>query len=200
LLSESNIPKVQVVMSTYNGEKYLTEQVQSILSQANIEVNLLVRDDGSTDSTMQILEAFKKESEGRVTSVKGMNKGVIESFFDALNQTSEDSDFFAFADQDDYWQPEKMMRAVSKIKQAISAASERPDQIPVLYYSKAELVDQDLRHLSFSGNVVEGNPLLSVFENQAIGCTIVFNRCARDLLLKSTQRTPPPGVLHDWWC
>ena len=104
--------KIQILMSVYNGEKYLETQIKSILSQdcerKNIaKVTLLIRDDGSSDNTHEILNKYSKLYPDSIRWYKGENIGVINSFFD-LVEHSDEVDYYAFSDQDDYWLPDKL--------------------------------------------------------------------------------------------
>ena len=101
--------KVCVLMSTYNGEKYLKEQIDSILKQKGVKVNLLVRDDGSTDNTLSLLEEYKKK--GLLDYCCGSNMKPARSFMELLS-IAPDSDYYAFSDQDDYWEHDKLFNAV----------------------------------------------------------------------------------------
>ena len=181
--------EVQVLLSSYNGEKYIREQLDSILAQENVAVKLLVRDDGSTDKTVEILKAYEEANDNiRVLYVE--NLGVIHSFF-TLIEEAEEAEFTAFADQDDVWLPEKLFRAVS-------ALEEQKSELPLVYCSAKQLVDEQLNPLSQAlhyNNVRPdfGNALV---ENMCTGCTCVINR---EMLQLLKGRTPDFTVMHDFW-
>ena len=101
--------KIAVLMSAYNGEKYISQQIDSVLTQTYPEVELYVRDDGSTDQTCRILEQY--ESEGKLHLLKGQNKGFARSFFLLLRKAPE-AEYYAWCDQDDVWRSEKLERAI----------------------------------------------------------------------------------------
>lgn len=103
-------PIVCVLMSTYNGEKYLREQLDSIFSQEEVEVKLVVRDDGSSDRTIDILNQYDI---GQI--IKGHNIGCEDSFKELL-YLPIDADYYAFSDQDDVWHPRKLISAINNIK------------------------------------------------------------------------------------
>lgn len=90
--------KVTVLMSSYNGEEYIREQIESVLSQENVNVNLLIRDEGSTDSTVDILKNYEDD---RISYYVGENFGAARSFFELIYDCSLDSDYYALCDQDD---------------------------------------------------------------------------------------------------
>ena len=181
--------EVQVLLSSYNGEKYIREQLDSILAQKNVAVKLLVRDDGSTDKTVEILKAYE-EANDNIRVLCGENLGVIHSFF-TLIEEAEEAEFTAFADQDDVWLPEKLFRAVS-------ALEEQKSELPLVYCSAKQLVDEQLQPLRSGiryGTVTPdfGNALV---ENMCTGCTCVINREMQQLL---KGRTPDFTVMHDFW-
>lgn len=104
-----NTKSVQVVMSTYNGEKYLKEQIDSILSQEGVDVRLYIRDDGSSDRTTDILASYQEHKNVKIE--KGNNLGFAKSFLTALDECDE-ADYYAFSDQDDVWEKDKLSTAI----------------------------------------------------------------------------------------
>ena len=100
--------KIQVLMSTYNGEKYLKEQIESILNQEKVEVNILIRDDGSCDKTLKIIKELSKNP--KISYYEGKNIGPAKSFMDLVNKSGDKFNYYAFADQDDIWMPNKTKR------------------------------------------------------------------------------------------
>lgn len=109
-----NTKSVQVVMSTYNGEKYLKEQIDSILSQEGVDVRLYIRDDGSSDRTTDILASYQEHKNVKIE--KGNNLGFAKSFLTALDECDE-ADYYAFSDQDDVWEKDKLSTAVQLIQE-----------------------------------------------------------------------------------
>ena len=97
---------VQVLMSTYNGERYIRRQIDSIMAQTGVEVYLLIRDDGSEDSTVSIIQEYVEQYPDRIQIVIGKNIGWKKSFIQLLRMAGN-FDYYAFADQDDYWFPDK---------------------------------------------------------------------------------------------
>lgn len=178
--------KVQILMSTYNGEKYLKEQIDSILNQEDVEVSLLIRDDGSTDKTINMLESIVKENKN-VTYYTGENIGVARSFMD-LVYNSKEVDYYAFADQDDVWNSNKIISAIQKI--------ENDNNKPSLYISAVEVVDEQLNTMEIKK--VTGNFCFEgeMAKNFAIGCTMVFNKKLCDVI-KSYD--PSYIIMHDSW-
>lgn len=180
--------RIAVLMSTYNGEKYLKEQINSILNQnIKFHIELWIRDDGSTDNTKKILEEYSKK--GKLNWYTGENLGPARSFLDLVRHC-KGYDFYAFADQDDYWMPNKLSNAIAFFYDEI---------IPQLYFCNAELVDMNLK--SLNRNVYKKNPRTDfetlVCSGGLLGCTMVFN----DILAKEIQKYPIPinVVMHDFY-
>ena len=163
-------------MSSYNGAEFLCEQVKSILLQENVNVHLTIRDDGSTDQTREILKEFEKDS--RISVITGQNIGWKKSFLYLLNNVkSEANKFYAFADQDDIWQPQKLVMGISKLK----------SDCPMLYHSNVTIMDNE-KHVH--GNRLSKNMIVTsrmpecFFNGYGVGATMVFN----DQLLRVIQK------------
>ena len=181
--------KILVLLSSYNGEKYIKCQLDSILSQQNVEVEILVRDDGSTDKTLDILKKYQLE--GKLTYYTGKNLKPAQSFMDLIDRAPE-ADYYALSDQDDFWQPQKLSRAISKLK----TISRHPG--PALYYGKTTPTDAQLNPLLITPKESETFCTLSqaIIWNSAAGCTFVFNK---ELLKILRQYHPKILVMHDAW-
>ena len=177
---------VQVLMSTYNGEKYLKEQIDSILLQEGVNVNLLVRDDGSSDNTIEILDEYKKQ--GKLDWYKGENLRSAKSFMDLLKHCGR-YDYFAFSDQDDVWKKEKLCTAIKKIEQV-------NEEKPILYFCDKELVDANLNHLEHKKMNYIVSFESAMIRNIATGCTMVMNKALVDLI---NSYSPDYIVMHDAW-
>lgn len=177
---------IQVLLSTYNGEKYLKEQIESILQQEEVEISLLVRDDGSTDKTMSILAGLAQKHKN-ITFYQGENKGPARSFMELLSKSGEFS-YYAFADQDDVWHPKKMIAAVQKLQSK--------EETPALYLSSLDIVNEKLELIEkkkIIGNfTLEG----AIIKNFAYGCTQVLNKKMRDVI---NQYSPTYLIMHDSW-
>ena len=177
-----------VMLSTYNGEKYLSEQLDSILAQRGVKPSVYVRDDGSRDSTLALLK--KRCEAGELDFEAGLNMGPARSFLN-LVFTAPDHDYYAYADQDDIWLPDKLQRALASL-------AEFDSDVPQLYFSNATNVEADGAPtgdlLSTKTPPGLGNAMVQCF---SIGATMVFNRAARTLLVKSGM--PLHMAMHDWW-
>src|SRR5574344_1284030 len=104
--------KVNVLLSSYNGEKYIKTLLDSVLSQENVDVDLLVRDDASSDTTIDILQSYQAKKQ--LNLLQGENMGPARSFLFLL-QHSHDANYYAFADEDDFWEKEKLSVAIEKL-------------------------------------------------------------------------------------
>lgn len=177
---------ISVLMSTYNGERYLCQQIDSILGQEGVEVNLLVRDDGSTDNTLDILESYAQK--GQLKWYQGENLKSARSFLKLL-QDSDKCDFYAFADQDDYWEADKL-------KVAIEYLLDYGEDTYALYLAQPQAADQNLNPLP----TIQFKPLNTFGESLvyrfAMGCTMVMNNKLRDVIISYEQQYP---CMHDLW-
>lgn len=178
---------IKVLLSAYNGEKYIEEQIDSILAQTYQNIEVFVRDDGSTDTTCSLLEEYEKS--GKIKLIKGKNVGFIASFFE-LFQLCGDADYYAFADQDDVWNTNKIEFAIEKLES-------KNQDIPLLYFSNYDYYSQELKYLG-QGNTGEKRPSFhnSLVDCMPLGFNMVFNRKAYLTVIKSR---PKHSCGHDWW-
>jgi glycosyltransferase involved in cell wall biosynthesis len=180
--------QVNVLLSTFNGEAYLHEQLQSLYQQTYPNIKIIVRDDGSSDSTVSLLK--KEAAKEKLLLIPSLsNIGPAASFFDLLRQPF-DASFFAFCDQDDIWVPQK-------IELAVNAIGQFPEGVPVMYFSRLKYVDSTNKLIKLSPlpkKIGFGNALV---ENIATGCTIVINKAAKELIEKDI---PKQCLMHDSWC
>lgn len=183
---KKHVKKVQILMSSYNGEEYIKEQLDSILAQNYPDVDILIRDDGSTDDTFVILKEYE-EMHQNIRAYQGENLGVNRSFFELLQNS--DADYVGFCDQDDYWLPEKIEKAVAQLEKM---------EGPALYCGAKTLVDENLEVLENQ----QRSDMKPGFGNAAIesicsGCTTLMNRTLTDII---KERLPKDVIHHDWWC
>jgi len=180
--------KVAVLMSMYNGEKFLQVQMDSLLTQQGVDVTIFVRDDGSHDASVSIVESFVTKHHN-VRLFTGKNIGIVQSFVTLVELAGEDFDFYALCDQDDYWKPKKLMSAVNFL-------TEKNNNQPLLYCSALEYVDTELTYSGRSRKKMQPSFGNALVENIVTGCTSVFNRQLRALII---QHRPRNAVMHDWW-
>lgn len=181
--------KITVLMATYNGERYIEEQINSILDQSyEGMINIFVRDDGSKDETIQVLERYSKMH--NIEYQTGNNMGAFRNFMELISSAPE-SDYYAFSDQDDVWLEGKIKTAIGKIQEY--------DNIPCIYFSnntpvneKKEPINAVLIHdFSHADSLA-----LSFVRNLCQGSTCIFNA----ELMKYLKKAPVDiSFPHDWW-
>lgn len=168
---------VIILLSTYNGEKYIEEQLSSIFSQTYWQnCRLFVRDDGSKDGTIEILKKY--EQKGMLTLECGENIGFVRSFFWLINNAPE-ADYYSFADQDDVWNADKVERAVKMLE---NAASENL-QKPLLYFANIDIYDSEMRFIRHN-DFIRSLPSFENLCTQSLltGMTFIFNKKLLDLI------------------
>lgn len=178
--------KILVLMATYNGEKYLQEQLDSIYKQKGVEVDILVRDDGSKDSTISILKDNEKKHS--LKWYQGKHCNVQMGFFELMQKAvNMNYNYFAFSDQDDVWDDDKLLVAYRNICNSPGCA---------LYYSGQRLVDENLKFIE-NHELNRERSLKSRFVlSDFAGCTGVFNR---KLLEETIIFKPNYMLMHDTW-
>ncbi|MCB1156535.1 MAG: glycosyltransferase family 2 protein [Leptospiraceae bacterium] len=187
--------KVSILLSTYNSERYLKEQLSSIINQTYADWNLLIRDDGSTDSTLEIIKSFN-ELRFKVLEV-GPNLGTIRSF-SRLLELDTDSDYFFFCDHDDIWNEKKVEY---QLLEMIKIEKEKGSDYPILIHSDLTLVDENNTIIADSmwsyGKFFphrKSVPQLIV-QGTVTGCTIIGNRALHSKIFP----IPNTVLMHDWW-
>ena len=186
--------KVTILLSTYNGEQFLAEQIKSIQEQTYRDWQLLIRDDGSTDGTRAVIEDFCRKDDRIAFINRGnpQNLGVIQSFHSLLQY--QDSDFYLFSDQDDVWLPDK-------IAMQLAEADKYDSSQPLLVYTDLKVVDQELQvvHESMIRTQSEhANTELvqELTENTVTGGVSMIN-CALAQLW--TGKEEHELLMHDWY-
>lgn len=188
--AQSTPPAVTILLSTFNGGAFLQQQLDSLYQQTHPNIRIVARDDGSSDETRSILE--REHAAKRIELLAGNeNLGAALSFFELLRHAAmTNTDFVAFCDQDDVWLPDK-------ISQAVSVLSAVHNERAAMYCSRLEVVNANMAPVSFTplpNRIGFGNALV---ENVCVGCTIVLNRQAIDLVCLNQ---PTKVLVHDWWC
>lgn len=179
--------RVAVLLSTYNGEKWLKEQIDSILNQTYSNIQIYVRDDGSTDNTLNILKEYEKEH--KLVLICGDNKGYTKSFIEILRYVN-DCQYYAFCDQDDIWFEDKIERAVKSL-------NERDNNKPLMYCSSYDFYDGEMNFIKHGKNMKKGPSFLnSLVDVIALGTCCVVNENARKEIIKATG---DEICSHDWW-
>jgi len=183
-------PRVAILLGTKNGERFLAEQLSSLAWQTHRNWHLEVSDDASTDATLEVLTQFQKRYPKNVTIRRGPCRGIAANFLSLVTDASIRADYYAYCDQDDVWEP-------NKLTQAIEWIMSRNPAVPALHCGRTRLIDG-------SGAEIGLSPLFkfppgfrnALVQNIAGGNTMVFNHAARKRLLLGGV---PDVALHDWW-
>lgn len=182
---------VAILMSTYNGEKYLDEQIQSLLRQTYDNVTIYARDDGSNDATVAILKKYESES---FIIFEDENIGVVGSFFELLKKCGL-HDYYAFCDQDDVWQKEKIEKQIRAFNenQIIS------ENDIAICCTGLEIVDEQLKNIGMYP-VWRKKPAFAnaMVQNIASGLTLVMTRQTRNTIIDRLPKYDQV-CMHDWW-
>jgi glycosyltransferase involved in cell wall biosynthesis len=185
-------PAVTILLCTLDGERFLAEQLASLERQTFKNWKLIASDDGSTDRTKSMLRAFRKSSApGKVEIIDGPQRGAPANFLFQACAENLASEYYAFCDQDDVWEADKLRRALDVLEQT-------DPRIPALYGSRTRLIDE-------AGNEIGFSPLFhkkpefrsALVQSIAGGNTMVFNQKARELLVFCGADMDVPS--HDWW-
>ena len=183
--------RVAILMSTYNGEKYLQEQMNSLIKQTGVMVEIFIRDDGSRDSTVDLLKDYSDKN-ANIHLTIGKNVGVGNSFMSLVGSVSDNFDYYAFSDQDDIWLDDKLSKAIAMISK---------NEGPELYCSNQILVDSSGKEIGVRfGKTPDLSPEKILVHNKATGCTMVWNRDLQKILstfLPSEQLLI--NRIHDVW-
>ncbi len=185
--------KVDILLATYNGEKYLREQIDSILNQTYTEFRLLISDDGSTDGTRDILKEYKEKDSRIEVFMQDDNLGVVKNFEFLLKKV--EAKYYMFSDQDDIWKETKIEKSLNKIEEGYD-----------LVYSDLEVVDENL-NVTYSSywklkgiynKIKKYNNFESLYLNNFVtGCTIISKKELMNLFMPLPNTSK--FVLHDYW-
>lgn len=181
-----------VLMCTYNGESFLAEQLDSLERQTHSNWSLIVSDDGSLDGTLDLLEGYRNRwGQNRLLVLTGPKRGFAANFLSLTSRADSDADFFAWSDQDDVWNEDKLEVALAWL-QAV------PPHRPALYCGRTQLIGENGAHLGYSPHF----RLAPGFSNALVqsiagGNTMVFNQAAHKLLCEGGAELKVPA--HDWW-
>ena len=182
-------------MATYNGEKYIEEQLESIIEQSCDEWHLYINDDNSSDKTFEILEKYQKIYPQKITlSASSSSLGAKGNFF-KLMECSQ-SEYIMFCDQDDVWKKDKIEKTLEKMYETENGEK----SIPVLIHTDLCVVDEKLNVINssyFSLSHLKPETALNraVVQNCVTGCTVMINKALLDLVGKNNENI----IMHDWW-
>lgn len=187
-----NNPKVEILMATYNGEDYIAEQIESLFNQTYSNWSLLIRDDGSKDKTIEIVEELEKQYPDKIKLLRD-NKGGLrakDNFLELLRNSKEN--YIMFCDQDDVWLPNKIEITLKKMLEV--------EDGPTLIHTDLKVVDKNLNIVSNSfwkfQNIDPKRKSYNylIIQNNITGCTMMINKELADL----SNKNFPNGLMHDW--
>lgn len=184
--------QIAILLGTFNGRRFLPAQIDSILQQSIRSWSMWVSDDGSVDGTLALLQGYQSAIGGdRLHIFRGPQKGFARNFLSLVCKSDIQADYFAFADQDDVWLPDKLEHASTVLKSC-------PSDRPALYCSCTLIINEfDVEQGQFLHYHAKPSFCNALIQNIASGNTMVFNAAARELLLKAG---PDVDVFaHDWW-
>lgn len=190
---------VCILMAAYNGQDYISEQIESILSQSYINWRLYIRDDGSSDQTVSIIKNYVEKYPTKIFLLEDSHSSQdVKENFNILFQSVPNFDYYMFSDQDDVWEVDK----ISCLLSSLLRVDNNKNEVPLLAYSDLKVVDSSLDtiHSSF----MEYSNLILRTKNQleqlllfnvAPGCSMMFNHALR----KRVRYIPKECHMHDWW-
>ena len=183
--------QLYILMCTYNGDKFIRRQFESIFNQSFKNWHIIINDDGSSDRTLEIIHEYQKIWGERIQLRSGPQKGFAENFLSLACDKNLIADFYAFCDQDDIWLPQKLEIAINQINNFCI------NNEPYLYCGRTLYVDEKLRTIGQS-TLFKYPPSFdnALVQSIAGGNTMVFNRSGK-LLLETVGVVPTPS--HDWW-
>lgn len=189
---------IDILLATYNGEKFIKEQINSLLEQSYKDFQILVCDDNSIDSTLEILSEFIKNNPKKISLIrkpKNIPRGAMNTFVYLMSKSS--AKYIMFCDQDDVWNQNKIETTLSEIKRQEATFGEKT---PILVHSDLEIVNHALEQISPSfissqKIIPESNFKNILIKNSATGCTIMINK----VTLIGVGDFPEKAIMHDWW-
>ena len=189
--------RIHIIMATYNGEKYVGQQIESILNSEDVDIFVTVYDDGSKDATLDIVTQFVKEQPDRIELIQNeKNLGLTLNFLHGL--LNQDYDYVMFSDQDDVWKPDKVKKTYDYMRQTEKKAAKNQ---PIVVFTDAVIVDESLKEINPSFHQSGGYDTSKLdlahmlMENKMMGCTMMLNRA----VIQKVNALPEHARFHDWW-
>ena len=191
-LNSTSSPQLAILLGTCQGQRFLSEQLESFAMQTYKDWALWVSDDGSLDETHGILESYRvRWPDGALRVLNGPQQGFAANFLSLVCHANVDASFYAWSDQDDIWESDKLERAISWLARQSSS-------VPALYCSRTRLVDAQGQPIGFSPLFTRPPSFANALvQNVGGGNTMVFNRAARALIQEAGIDIE--AVSHDWW-
>ena len=194
-----SINQIDILLATYNGERYLSNQLDSIINQSYDNWKILIRDDGSKDGTLEIIEWYTKKYYNKIFLIEDEKKnlGICGNFSELLNYSH--SNYAMFCDQDDIWIKDKIKITFQKMKEMENTYGSK---CPILVHTDLIVVDKKLEKISNSfwkfsylNPVTQKKFSKLLIQNFVTGCTIMINRALKNI----SPVIPENAMCHDWW-
>lgn len=189
--------KIAILMATYNGEKYICQQIDSILSQTCKDWELYIHDDGSTDDTIAAVESYVEKYPNKIHLIDGKSTGGAKyNFFYLFGQV--EAPYYMTCDQDDVWLDKKIELTYDKM-----LTIENKADVPCLVYTELRVVDSELNTIADTMSKYQSLDCHKrtinqfILQNSVTGCTMMVNRALRDKMLRITDIDNT--IMHDWW-
>ena len=184
---------IDILLATYNGEDYIKEQLDSIINQTYTNIQILINDDCSTDTTKEILQEYEQKDSRIKVKYNSKNIGYKKNFEELLKRVEHK--YFMLSDQDDYWLPEKVEKSLKKIEK------ENADlvftDLQVVNENLKEITPSLVKYMNFKKNIKKYNDYRLVFlRNCVTGCTIISKNELIQKYIPIPQEYP---MVHDWW-
>jgi glycosyltransferase involved in cell wall biosynthesis len=189
---DKTLPKVAILLCTYQGQRFLKDQLESFAIQSYPNWGVWVSDDCSLDDTYTILKAYQNKWGADRFSIRfGATEGYVTNFLSLTCHVNIQSDYYAYSDQDDIWEADKLQRALELLQSV-------PKDVPALYCSRTRLVDVMNQDIGFSPLFKKPPSFANaLIQNVGGGNTMVFNAAARKLLCEVSEGVNV--ITHDWW-
>lgn len=191
---------VQIVMATYNGAKFIRQQIDSIIAQSFTNWSLLVHDDGSIDDTVNIIKDYEQKD----SRIKLLGDGLefhnsTANFIHLLKNVDKTADYICLCDQDDIWNDNKLEILLSEMKQ-----NDKNTEVPVCLSTDVSLIDSEGKKYvdsfwQYAKVFAKSNFKTLILENTATGCTMVFNRKTLDYIYSLSDSEILNIIQHDWY-
>lgn len=189
--------KIAILMATYNGEKYICQQIDSILSQTCKDWELYIHDDGSTDNTIAAVESYVEKYSDKIHLIDGKSTGGAKyNFFYLFGQV--EAPYYMTCDQDDVWLDKKIELTYDKM-----LTIENKADVPCLVYTELRVVDSELNTIADTMSEYQSLDCHKrtinqfILQNSVTGCTMMVNMALRDKMLHITDIDNT--IMHDWW-
>lgn len=184
--------KVCILLSSYNGESVVNRQIQSILNQEDVDIHLIIRDDGSSDNTYNYLRHIEAKCPDKIRVIRGNNIGWAKSFFELIFQAGMDYDYYGFSDQDDLWMPQKTIQLIQEMENDSAYCGAKLAHCNSLCVNERFSLtgEQQKKYAS------PKNYKMAIAQEYFQGCSMLWNRAAMCLVRK---HMPTGTVAHDYW-